>query len=109
MTEAQLELQDRIDAVVARIVEAVRPLRIIVFGSAVRDEAGPDSDLDLLVVMPEGTNRRLTMQQLHSHFFGLPIAVDVLVATPDDLARYGRTPGLIYRTILEEGREFYAA
>lgn len=100
---------DGIDVVVERIVEAVHPLRILIFGSAARGEAGPDSDVDVLVVMPEGTNRRQTTQYLHTQFFGLPVAVDVVVATPSDLERHGRNPGLIYRTILEEGRELYAA
>ena len=100
---------DGIDAVINRIVEAVHPLRILVFGSAARGEAGSDSDVDVLVVMPDGANRRQTMQYLHTRFFGLSVAVDVLVATPSDLERHGRNPGLIYRTILEEGRELYAA
>ena len=98
-----------LDAVVKRIVDAVRPLRIVVFGSAARGEAGADSDIDVLVVMPDGTNRRETMHYLHTQFFGLPVAVDVVVATPSDLERHGRSPGLIYRTILDEGRELYAA
>ncbi|MDO8587519.1 MAG: nucleotidyltransferase domain-containing protein [Armatimonadota bacterium] len=92
-----------------RIVEAVRPLRIILFGSAARGEMGPDSDVDLLVVMPDGTHRRHTAQFIHTQLFGIPLAVDVLVATPTDLAKHRDNIGLIYRTILEEGREIYAA
>ena len=92
-----------------RIVEAVRPLRIIMFGSAARGETGPDSDVDLLVVMPDGTHRRHTAQFIHTQLFGIPLAVDVLVATPTDLAKHRDNIGLIYRTILEEGREIYAA
>ena len=100
---------ERLDAVVDRIVDAVHPLRIILFGSAARGEVGPDSDVDVLVVMPTGTNRRQTTQYLHTRFFGLPVAVDVVVATPDDLERHRNNLGLIYHTILEEGRELYAA
>jgi hypothetical protein len=37
------------------------------------------------------------------------LAVDIIVATPSDLERHRDNPGLIYRTILEEGREVYAA
>jgi len=98
-----------LDALVRRIVETVRPLRIILFGSAARGELGPDSDVDLLVVMPEGTHRLETMQLLHTRLFGIPLAVDILVATPQDIARHADSPGLIYRTILEEGKELYAA
>ncbi|MBI3302725.1 MAG: nucleotidyltransferase domain-containing protein [Deltaproteobacteria bacterium] len=42
---------------VQRIVKAVHPIRIILFGSAARGEMGPNSDLDVLVVMPEGIHR----------------------------------------------------
>ena len=47
-----------IDELVTQVVRAVSPLKIILFGSAARGQAGPDSDIDLLVVMPEGTHRR---------------------------------------------------
>jgi predicted nucleotidyltransferase len=38
----------KLDELVRRIVEAVNPLRIILFGSAARGEMGPDSDIDVL-------------------------------------------------------------
>jgi predicted nucleotidyltransferase len=43
---------------VRRIVEIAQPRRIILFGSAVRDDMRPDSDIDILVVVPDGTPRR---------------------------------------------------
>ncbi len=92
-----------------RIVTAVQPLRVILFGSAARGDMGADSDIDVLVVMPDGTHRRHTAEMLHRHFFGIPYGIDVLVATPSDLEKYRHSVGLIYRTILEEGRELYAA
>jgi predicted nucleotidyltransferase len=55
----------RIDDLVQRIVDAVHPLRIILFGSAARGEMGADSDVDLLIVMPNGTHRRHTAQHLY--------------------------------------------
>lgn len=91
-----------------RIVEAAHPLRIILFGSAARGDVGPDSDVDVLVVMPEGTHRLKTMQFLHTQLFGIPLAVDILVATPGDLQKHRNNIGLIYKTIIEEGRELYA-
>lgn len=100
---------EHLDQVVRRIVEAVAPLRIILFGSAARGEAGRDSDFDILVVMPEGTNRRETTQFLHTRLFGIPVAVDILVATMSDLERHRNNIGLIYGTVLEEGKELYAA
>jgi predicted nucleotidyltransferase len=97
-----------LDALVKRIVDAVHPLRIIMFGSAARGEMTPDSDVDLLIVMPEGTHRLDTMQFLHTRFQGIPLPVDVVVATPTDLEKYGANIGMIYREVLTEGRELYA-
>lgn len=100
---------EQLNELVKRIVEAVHPLKIILFGSAARGEMGPDSDFDVLVVMPDGTHRRNTAQFLHTQFFGIPLAVDVVVATPSDLEKHRDNIGLIYHAILDEGRELYAA
>jgi len=99
---------DRIDELVRRIVEAVHPLRIILFGSAARGETGSESDVDLLVVMPDGTHRRHTAQYLYEQMSGIGMPVDIVVATPTDLDKHKDTIGLIYRTVLREGREIYA-
>jgi len=100
---------EQLHELVDRIVATVHPLRIILYGSAARGEMGPDSDIDVLVVMPDGTHRRHTAETLHRQFFGIPYGIDVIVATPTDLEKYRQSIGLIYRTILEEGRELYAA
>ena len=100
--------QAQLDELVRRIVEAVHPLRIILFGSAARGEMGEDSDVDVLVVVPEGTAQRPTAQYLYTQFRGLPLAVEVLVTTPSRLERYRESLGLVYRSILREGRELYA-
>ncbi len=61
-------LSEHINKIIDRIVNAVHPERIILFGSAVRGEMGPDSDVDVLVVMPEGTHRRETVKFLHNSY-----------------------------------------
>jgi predicted nucleotidyltransferase len=48
-----------LDGLVRRIVQAVHPLRIILFGSAARGQMGPHSDLDVLVVMPDGIHPQM--------------------------------------------------
>jgi len=98
-----------VDRLVRRIVELAHPLRVILFGSAAREEMGPHSDLDVLVVVPEGVHRRQTAQHLYREIRGLGIPFEVLVVTPSDLERHGNTIGLVYRHALREGRELYAA
>lgn len=97
------------DELIRRIVNAVHPLRIVLFGSAAHAEMGPDSDLDVLVVMPDGTHRLKTAQYLYKQLFGFGVQIDILVATPGVLEQHKNNIGLIYRTVLAEGREIYAA
>lgn len=102
-------MEPAVREIVERIVEQVHPTRIILFGSVARDEQSVESDVDLLIVMPEGTHKRQTAQMLYRKLRGLPVPVDVLVTTEADLDHQKDNPGLIYRTILQEGRELYAA
>ena len=100
---------EAIEQLVRRIIELVHPLRIILFGSAARGKMESDSDIDVLVVMPEGVHRRRTAQLLYRQIRGLGVPFDILVATPDDLERHKDNIGLIYQSILREGREVYVA
>lgn len=108
-SDVDAALNTEIKRLVDTIVAEIHPLRIILFGSAARGEATPQSDIDLLVVVPNGTHRLHTMQQLYAGIHGVGVPYDILVATPLDLERHAQTPGLIYRDVLREGRELYAA
>lgn len=101
--------QEKINQLVNNIVDLVNPLEIILFGSAARGELNKNSDIDLLVIMPEGVHRRKTAQMLYSKIVGLGIPFDILVATQNDLVQHKDNIGLVYQTILREGKEIYAA
>jgi predicted nucleotidyltransferase len=98
-----------LEELVRRIVEAVHPLRIILFGSAARGEMGPDSDLDVLVVMQDGTHRRETAQLIRRHLMGFGFAKDIAVVTESDIEKYGSNPYMLIKPALDEGRELYHA
>lgn len=95
--------------VVRRIVEQAQPRRIVLFGSAARSAMGPNSDLDLLVVMPEGTHRRSAAKGIYRALRGIGVAKDIIVVTEGDVEEYQHNPSLILKPALEEGREIYAA
>ena len=98
-----------IDHLVKNIVSEVHPLRIILFGSAAKGKLEENSDIDLLVVMPEGVHRRRIAQMLYRKIRAVGIPFDVIVSTPSDLEKHKNNIGLIYRSILQEGKELYAA
>lgn len=101
--------QRLLDELVKRTVEAVHPLRIILFGSAARDATGPDSDLDLLVVVPDGAHQRRTAQTIYRSLRGLGVAKDVVVVTESDIREYGDNPSLVINPFLSQGKELYHA
>ena len=94
--------------IVRRIVRVAKPEKIILFGSAAREEMGPDSDLDFLVIK-SCKNRRKTARKIRRRLIGIGIPKDIIVATPQDMERYKDTIGLIYRPALKEGKVLYAA
>jgi predicted nucleotidyltransferase len=101
--------QHTLKRLVARIVEAVQPRRIILFGSAARGQMGAHSDVDLLVVMPDGIHRRRTAQAIYLGLNGTGIAKDIVVVTEGDVRAYGNNPSLVLFPALREGREIYRA
>ena len=101
--------REAIDLLVKQIVDAVHPLKIVLFGSAARGDAERDSDLDILVVMPDGAERLRTAKGLYQRIRGVKVPYDIVVATPELLERHKDTPGLIYGEILQEGVTLYAA
>jgi len=89
--------------------EAADPVRIILFGSQARGEAGEDSDLDFLVVEREVANLYTEMARLRHALSPLRVPADVLVATEEDLREYGEVPGTVYHDALVQGKVLYEA
>ena len=107
MSASLLVEKGLLDRLVQEIVETVHPIRIVLFGSAARGQMGPHSDLDLLVVMPDGAHRRRTAQAMYRSLLGFGIAKDVVVVTESDVRDHGGNPSLILFPALREGKEIY--
>jgi predicted nucleotidyltransferase len=99
--------QHLLDEVVKRAVAAVHPMRIILFGSAAREAMGPNSDLDLLVVVRDGVHRRRAAQAIYKSLRWIGFAKDVVVVTESDIRQYGTNPSLVIYPALAQGREIY--
>ena len=96
--------------VVRRLLEAYRPEYIYLFGSVARGEAGPDSDYDLLIVVPddappERRRSRLAYEALR----GTGTAADVLVCTRSYFERRRLLQASLPGTVLREGRALHGA
>ena len=97
-----------IDLMTDRIVERFQPVQIILFGSQARGDSSRDSDIDLLVVLPRVTNKRHSAVEIRRALGDLPVCKDIIVTTPDDLARSRQRLGSLLRTALLEGHVIYA-
>jgi predicted nucleotidyltransferase len=97
-----------IQAMVRRIVRQFRPERVILFGSHARGDAGPDSDVDLLVVMPVQGSRREKQIEIRVALHDIPVAKDVIVTSPEDFAWRKETVGTIEYPAVREGKVLYA-
>lgn len=58
-------MKDILDIIIQRIVEDVTPQKIILFGSAARNNAEKFNDIDLLIIVKDGVHRRHTAQYLY--------------------------------------------
>lgn len=102
-----MEVAESIPTMADRIVQAFHPLRLILFGSLARGDAGPHSDVDLLVVLPQVTDRRQAAIEIRRVLSDLPVFKDIVVTTPDEIARRGDRVGTVLQRALREGKVLY--
>jgi predicted nucleotidyltransferase len=101
------QMKELLAEITRRIRATATPERIILFGSHAREDAGPDSDLDILVIVRDVTHTRAESTRIRRALRGLLVPIDIIVATPDQVERYRDSPGLIYGPALREGRVLY--
>jgi predicted nucleotidyltransferase len=92
---------------VRRIVEEFDPERIILFGSHARGAAGPESDVDLLVVMRVDGSRREKATEIDRALSDRVLPLDLIVVTPEQFERSRDLIGSIVRPATREGRVLY--
>jgi predicted nucleotidyltransferase len=98
---------ERIAQLAARIVEAERPEKIVLFGSYARGAATETSDVDLLVISRSALPRRVREFQLTRRLFGSGVPYDLLVLTPEEVEERLKRNGPFIREILSSGQVLY--
>jgi len=93
-----------INQAVSRLATTAKPCKIILFGSYARNEATEDSDLDLLVIKQELTNKGKEMAKLRHVVGHIGVGVDVLVYSQQEVDKRGHIPSSALYYALKEGQ-----
>ena len=96
--------------VVRRLVEVYHPLRIYLFVPAARGDAGPDSDYDIMVLVPDDAPREQQDCEIgYRVLWGVGLAKDILVWTKTEFEKRLHLRASLPSTIMQEGKLLYAA
>lgn len=100
-------IQHVVAAMVRRIVTRFSPDKVILFGSHATGRAGPDSDVDLLVVIPLAGSKADRELEIRAALRSYRLPKDVIVTTPEAFAWRRSVPGTIERAASRNGRVLY--
>jgi predicted nucleotidyltransferase len=90
-----------------RLVHAVGPDKVVLFGSRARGDARTDSDVDLLVIKSSDQPRHLRVLPLYRALRGLGIPKDILWVTPEEVEQWREVANHVVSRGLREGRVLY--
>lgn len=94
-----------LDELVRLLIPIYHPRRIYLFGSVARGDADPDSDYDVMVIVPDETPPERRQSRLaYEALWGTGIAADVLVWTSRQFESRAHVPASLPATILREGK-----
>lgn len=106
-----LEYGTDVESIVRRMVERVvdrfDPISVWLFGSMARGDCNKYSDVDLMVIMPEGTDRKTAELDIMAELRGSMLPKDVLVTTPDTFQRTVDDLGTVQHMVRKHGVMLY--
>ncbi|MGH3025999.1 MAG: nucleotidyltransferase domain-containing protein [Gaiellaceae bacterium] len=101
-------LAEWVPQIVEQIVAEIEPTRVLLFGSVARGDDGPDSDIDLMVVLPSLDYAR--RKDLEARLYGVVRAVapiQIFVTDERESRRRRDVVGSMHYWPLREGRIVY--
>ena len=100
--------QSLLDQAVDRLKAEFQPEEIYLFGSRAWGTPDQDSDIDLMVIVPQSDERPIQRDQRAQRCLGqLPISADVLVRTRGEVNRVREVQGSLTHAVLRNGRKLY--
>jgi predicted nucleotidyltransferase len=96
-----------IEEIVRRLVEAVDPEVILLFGSRARGDFHDQSDLDLLIVKPSSDLPHRRVAPAIDALWGIKAPIDILWYTPEEVEYWSEVPSHVATRATREGRVLY--
>ena len=90
-----------------RIIAQFNPIKIVLFVSHARGTAVPDSDIDLLVIKKIEGSKRKERVAIGTALHDIHVPKDIIVASPEEVAKFGNTVGTVLYPALREGKVLY--
>jgi predicted nucleotidyltransferase len=97
-----------IDYIIKKIVKAIDPEKIILFGSYARGDYKKDSDLDLFIIKDGNHNSRMMRRKIDGLLWGREFSLDLFVKKTEevDWNFRAKNPFYIYH-IFKDGKVLY--
>jgi len=101
------EIISEIKNITDQIIKKYKPLKIILFGSAGRQEYDIINDLDFLIIKEDVPEYGIDRMRELDEIIDRNIAADMLVYRPDEFEKRIKLGDPFIKTILKEGRALY--
>lgn len=105
--ENPMDIQKEIENISSQIIAKYKPEKVILFGSAARGEAGPDSDIDFLIIKKETPYYGADRIRELSRMIDRNVPVDFLVYRPEEWEQRLKMGDPFLKSILREGKVLY--
>jgi predicted nucleotidyltransferase len=99
--------EELIQEIKDRIVSAVHPEKIIIFGSYAYGNPTKDSDLDLLVIMPSDEPMHSRVTRIRKLIRDIHIPKDIIVYTPQEVEKWKDASVAFITSIIRKGKVIY--
>jgi predicted nucleotidyltransferase len=109
MNKMNIEQDDVLKEIAARIVSAFAPRMIVLYGSRATGRSHPESDHDLLIVWRDENPPPSRAATVRRALLGLDNAFDIAVVTPGEYERFRTRRTHIVAVASREGSLLYAA
>jgi len=96
-----------IQEIIEKIAQNFFPEKIILFGSYAGGKPGPDSDMDLMIIMDTELPKYKRATQIRLLFNPTPCPMDILVYTPEEIEDWNGVTNHIITEVMEKGKVVY--